>query len=144
MPKFRSDALTTALEQRRVVQGTMLRSRIYMVSARDYWLYLAAVKQGRQDWWRRVTRKGFGEIDVAAAGALFREELLAGPRRATDLKQLLALRAFPAVARIGIGLWVDMGRGSPSGTWDQRRADLYGLAETWVRPAAPSDAARLA
>ncbi len=143
MRNFRRDALTTALEQRRVVQGTLLRSTIHMVSARDYWLYLAAVKQGRQDWWRRVTRKGFGEIDVAAAGALFREELLAGPRRATDLKQLLALRAFPAVAWSGISIWVDMVRVPPSGTWDQRRADLYGLAETWVRPAAPSEAAGL-
>ena len=143
MRNFRRDALTTALEQRRVVQGTLLRSTIHMVSARDYWLFVAAVTQGRQDWWRRVTRKAFGEIDVAAAGAAFREELAAGPRRATDLKELLARRGFPAAVWSGIGNWVNMVRVPPSGTWDQRRADLYGLAETWVQPAAPTEAAGL-
>jgi hypothetical protein len=143
MRNFRRDALTTALEQRRVIQGTLLRSTIHMVSARDYWLFLSAVRQGRQDWWRRVTRKGFGEIDVEAAAALFREALAAGPQRASDLKELLARRGLPAVAWSGIGLWVDMVRVPPSGTWDQRKADLYGLAETWARPAAPSEAAGL-
>jgi hypothetical protein len=143
MRNFRREALTTALEQRRVIQGTLLRSTIHMVSARDYWLFLAAVKQGRQDWWRRVTRKGFGEIDVAGAAAIFREELTAGPRRATELKDVLARRGFPAVAWSGIGLWVDMVRVPPSGTWDQRKADLYGLAETWVRPAPATEAAGL-
>src|SRR5712664_1963765 len=97
MRNFRRDALTTALGQRQVVQGTLLRSTIHLVSARDYWLFLAAVRQGRQEWWRRVTKKGFGEIDVAAAAAAFREELARGPRRASDLKGLLARRGFPAV-----------------------------------------------
>src|SRR5260370_40762237 len=89
MRNFRREALTTALEQRRVIQGTMLRSTIHMVSARDYWLFLAAVRQGRQDWWRRVTRKGFGEIDVASAAAIFRQELAVGPRRAGELQGTL-------------------------------------------------------
>src|SRR6201999_1663458 len=32
----------------------------------------------------------------------------------------------------GVGLWLDMVRVPPSGTWERRRADLYGLAEDWV------------
>ena len=36
----------------------------------------------------------------------------------------------------GIGLWLDMVRVPPSGTWERRRADLYGLAEAWVGAAA--------
>ena len=140
MRNFRREVLTTALEQRRVIQGTLLRSTIHMVSARDYWLFLAATRRGRQEWWRRITRKGFGEIDVEAAAALFRDELAAGPRRATELRELLARRGFPAVAWSGIAHWVDMVRVPPSGTWDQRRADLYGLAENWVRPAIPTEA----
>ena len=143
MRNFRRAALTAALEQRRVVQGTLLRTTIHMVSVRDYWLFLAAVRQGRQEWWRRVTKRGFGEIDVAAAAVAFREELATGPRRASELKELLARRQFPAVAWSGIGLWVDMVRVPPSGTWDQRRADLYGLAEDWLRPVAPTEAAGL-
>src|SRR3989441_8703159 len=143
MRTFRRDALTAALEQRRVIQGTLLRGTIHMVSARDYWLLLTAVRMGRREWWRRVTRKGFGEVDVAAAVPLFREELATGPRRAYDLKALLARRGFPSIAWNGIGLWVDMIRVPPSGTWDQRKADLYALAETWVRPAAVTESAGL-
>jgi hypothetical protein len=32
----------------------------------------------------------------------------------------------------GVGLWVDLVRAPPSGTWERRRADLYALAEDWV------------
>jgi len=67
MRDFRRDALTDAIHRRNVIQGTLLRSTIHMVSARDYWLFLAAVRQPRQDWWRRVTRHQLGEVDMAAA-----------------------------------------------------------------------------
>ena len=141
MRNFRREALTTALEQRRVIQGTLLRSTIHMVSAGDYWLFLAAVRQGRRDWWRRVTQKALGGVDIDAAAAVIREPLEAGPQRAGDLKQLLAGRGFPTAAWTGVGLWVDMVRVPPSGTWDERRADLYGLSEQWVQPAMPTEAA---
>src|SRR5260370_23598953 len=95
MRNFRREALTTALEQRRVIQGTMLRSTIHMVSARDYWLFLAAVRQGRQDWWRRVTRKRVGENDVASAAAIFPDEPGARPPRPPGLKPLLRAAVLP-------------------------------------------------
>jgi hypothetical protein len=143
MRNFQREALTTGLEQRRVIQGTLLRSTIHMVSARDYWLFLAAVRQGRQDWWRRVTQKALGDLDMDAAAAAIRELLEAGPQRAGDLKELLIGRGFPRAAWTGVGIWVDMVRVPPSGTWDQRRADLFGLAKTWVEPAAPTESAGL-
>ena len=34
----------------------------------------------------------------------------------------------------GVGMWLDLVRVPPSGTWERRRADLYGLAETWLGP----------
>src|SRR5215212_1782418 len=34
----------------------------------------------------------------------------------------------------GVGLWVDLVRAPPSGTWERRRADLYALAEDWLGP----------
>ena len=40
---------------------------------------------------------------------------------------------------IGIGLWLDMVRVPPSGTWDRRRADLYALAEDWIGPPGVSE-----
>src|SRR2546425_12445971 len=59
MRTFRRDALTAALEQRRVIQGTLLRGTIHMVSARDYWLLFTAGRIGRPEGGGRVTRKGF-------------------------------------------------------------------------------------
>jgi hypothetical protein len=32
----------------------------------------------------------------------------------------------------GVGLWLDLVRVPPSGTWERRRADLYAAAEDWV------------
>ena len=139
---FRREALTTALERRQVIQATLLRSTIHMVSAADYPLFLAAVRQARQEWWRR-TRKEFGTIDMEAAIAVFQEHLSGGPRRATELKELLSARGYPAIAWNGIAQWVDLVRIPPSGTWDQRRADLYGLAETWVGAKQATEAAGL-
>jgi hypothetical protein len=36
----------------------------------------------------------------------------------------------------GIGLWLDLVRAPPSGTWQRRRADLYAAAEDWLGPPA--------
>jgi hypothetical protein len=40
----------------------------------------------------------------------------------------------------GVGLWLDLVRVPPSGTWERRRADVYGDAEAWIgapHPGAP-------
>ena len=37
-----------------------------------------------------------------------------------------------------MGLWVDLIHVAPSGTWEQRRTDLYGLTEHHVGPPSPS------
>lgn len=51
---------------------------------------------------------------------------------AAELKALLAASGVPAIASSGIGLWLAMVRVPPSGTWERRQADLYGLADEWV------------
>ena len=96
---FRRDALTEALHQRRVIQGTLLRSTIHVVSPRDYWLFLAAIRQPRQDWWQRATRHQISERDMEAAVRIFREQLAKGPRRAHELKGILGERGL-AVIRV--------------------------------------------
>ena len=40
-------------------------------------------------------------------------------------------------AREGVGLWLDLVRVPPSGTWERRRADLFEAAQTWL--GAPAD-----
>jgi len=126
---FRRDALTRALEQRRAIQGTLMRVTIHTVSARDYWLFATGIRTARREWWLRIHRKEMGDLDMAAVAASLRRHLRAGPRRVDELKELLLSEGFPAFAWSGAGLWLDMVRVPPSGTWERRRADLYGLAE---------------
>src|SRR6185503_1740731 len=49
---FRRDALTDALEDRSVVQATLLRVTIHMVSRREYWRYALGVRKARRVQWR--------------------------------------------------------------------------------------------
>src|SRR5438132_6051459 len=48
---FERVALTRALERRTVVQGTLMRVTIHLVSARDFPLFAAGVRQARREWW---------------------------------------------------------------------------------------------
>jgi DNA glycosylase AlkZ-like len=131
---FRREDLTRALEDRRAVQATLLRGTIHVVSAADYPPFAEAVRGARREWWARVTRRELEGVDMEAAAALVRERLRTGPARQAELAGLLAERGFPKAVWIGVGLWVDMVRVPPSGTWERRRADLYGLAEDWLGP----------
>jgi hypothetical protein len=131
---FRRDALTEALEAKDVVEATLLRSTIHVVSARDFGLFAAGIRTARREGWLRVTRKELDGVDMAAVAARVRVHLADGPRRRTELVELLAADGYPARAWDGAGLWIDMVRVPPSGTWERRRADLYGLADHWLGP----------
>jgi hypothetical protein len=131
---FRRDQLTRALEDRRAVQATLLRSTIHIVSADDYPPFAEAIRSARRDWWTRVARSQLEGVDVEAAAALVRERLADGPARQAELTGLLAAKGYPRAVWNGVGLWVDMVRVPPSGTWERRRADLYGLAADWLGP----------
>jgi hypothetical protein len=131
---FRREALTAALQRRRAVQATLMRQTIHVVSARDYPPLAEAVREARRAWWRRVQGRQVEGLDMDAVAALLREHLAARPRRQAELVSLLAAEGYPAAAWSGAGLWLDLVRVPPSGTWQQRRADLYGLAEDWLGP----------
>jgi Winged helix DNA-binding domain len=125
---FRRQDLTAALERREALQGTLMRSTIHVVSARDYPLFAEGIRPGRRAWWRRVQQHQVEGLDMEKVAALLRERLAAGPKRQAELLSLLEAEGIPRIAWSGVGLWVDMVRVPPSGTWEQRRADLYGLA----------------
>src|SRR2546425_4984481 len=139
---FRRDALTKALEQRRIVQATLMRVTIHMVSAREFHLFAAGVRRSRQEWWLRIHRTEIDRAGMDAVAVRLRKHLANGPIRATRLTELFAADGLPPGAWSGAGLWVDLVRVPPSGTWERRRADLYGLADDWVGPpnVAPGDA----
>jgi hypothetical protein len=142
---FRRDQLTKALVSRRAVQGTLMRGTIHIVSNADYPRFAAAVSRTRRAWWIRAARpRGLGEIDYEMAASILRRELTKTPRPRNELIAALAAAGIPKEAWEGAGMWVDMVRVPPSGTWDRRKADLYGLADDWLGPIAVTEAEGLA
>ena len=127
---FTREDLNHALESLSVVQGTLMRVTIHLVSARDYWLFAAGVRRGRREWWLRVHSGGTSSRDLATAASRLRRQLAAGPMHWTEIDKLLGKPLSS-----GVGLWIDLVRVPPSGTWERRRADLYAAAEEWLRPA---------
>jgi winged helix DNA-binding protein len=124
---FERSALTRALQRRTVVQGTLMRATIHLVSARDYWPFAVGIREERREWWLRVHRHQPGAAAHVAAAQRLRRRLAAGPLRRREIQELLGEEAAQ-----GVGLWLDLVRVPPSGTWEQRRADLYGAAADWL------------
>jgi hypothetical protein len=124
---FRREELTHALERKRVVQAWMMRATIHMATPRDFWLFLAGVREHRRRTWQRSFRRPVRE--VAAAARRVERFLADGPRRRGEI-----VKAFGLDQAIwyGVGLWLDLVRIPPFGTWEQPRADLYGLAAWWL------------
>ena len=108
-----------------------MRATIHMVSARDYPLMAAGVREARRAWFLKASRhQGRASVFVSAARRV--EAMLSdGPRRRSDIVTQLNL---DSVTWNGVGLWLDLVRVPPCGTWDRRRADLYGLAKDWLGP----------
>ena len=122
---FERDALTRALERRALGQATLMRNTIHVVSRADYWPLVIAVRTERMAWSRSVQRTD-GRAVRRAADRL-RRFLADGPRRQKEI-------ADAGLWVPGVGIWLDLVRVPPSGTWERRRADLFGLAEDWVGP----------
>jgi winged helix DNA-binding protein len=135
LERFRLDDLTRALERKRAVQGTLMRSTIHIVSARDYWPFEAAVGRSRQEWWLRTHGKQVGNVDLDAVAAQLRSELAGRTWRHAELGELLRAHGWT----IWSGAWVALVRVPPSGTWARRRADLFRLAEEWLGPSTANE-----
>ena len=124
---FERDDLTRALEARTVVTATLMRVTIHVVSAREHWHYAEGVHEARRSWLERVDRS-YDAAAMEAAVTRLREALAEGPRDARELGDL----GSGFLGRIGV--WVDLVRVPPSGTWERRRADRLALAEQWLGP----------
>jgi hypothetical protein len=132
MRDFDRPMLTRALEDRSAVQATLMRATIHTVSAADYWPMEVGVRRIRREWFENVSRRQIDQLEPDRIADAVRAELAAGPLSMKDITARLVGRGFPAVAAKWAGMWVDLVRVPPSGTWERRRADLYGLAETWI------------
>jgi hypothetical protein len=121
-------AVTDALADGRLIQATLMRSTIHVVSARDFRAFAAATRGARREHWLRFQKKALEGIDIDAVAARVQHHLAGGPRRAPELQKLLAQDGVPRIAAVAVTSFLDIVRVPPCGTWEQRRADLYGLA----------------
>jgi hypothetical protein len=137
---FARDDLTRALERREVIQATLMRVTIHLVSRADFWPLALATRAARRQLWLRGQRGLTGEQELEAAAAVLRARLATeGPMLRKDIAALVGKDLVG-----GVGQCVDLVRAPPLGTWERRRADLYALAEDWVcTPPALSEQAAL-
>jgi len=135
--------LTRALERRRVVQATLMRSTIHIVSARDFWPFADGIRRSREDWWKRTHARRLGPVDMGAAAEQVRAALADGVRHRDELVDLC--RAFDPDNDTAVwnGLPLDLVRVPPSGTWERRRADLFAAADAWLGPSTVAEGAGL-
>ena len=131
---FERDQLTRALERRSVIQGSMMRATIHLVSKRDYWPFVVGIRQAQREWWLRTHGRDLDAKKIAANDRKVRRAFDGGTLTRAELERTLGQRLGPA------GLFLDMVRVPPSGTWERRRADLYALAEDWVGPESATEA----
>src|SRR2546425_8338861 len=96
---FQRGALTQALEQRRVVQATLMRATIHIVSARDFPLLAAASRRDRREWWLRVQAKRLKSIDMEAVAARVRQHLSDGATPPQRTHRTAQGRGIPADCR---------------------------------------------
>jgi hypothetical protein len=130
---FQRRDLTEQLEKRTVVQGTLMRATIHLVTPADYWPLVRATRSARQQWWLRMQPHGATEDDMGAVARAVEAVLADGPIAQVEMEQLVGRYMS------GIHQFVDIVRVPPSGTWDRRRANRYASAEQWIGPAPPSD-----
>ncbi len=135
MRDFARDDLTRALERRTAIQGTHLRSTIHLVSRTDYWPTVLAIRSTRRAWHVRVTGGPHTEDELVGAADRLRAALADWPMHRQAIDELLGDQKLG-----GVGLWVDLVRVPPSGTWEHRPADRFALAEQWVGPETGTEA----
>jgi Winged helix DNA-binding domain len=119
--------VTRALERRTVVQATLMRATIHLVSRADYWPLRRAIEEGQREWWLRV-RRGADDRTLRRNAERARKLLADGPLRWKELEERLGGRE----QAVGIFTWLPLVRVPPSGTWERRRADLVATAEDWI------------
>jgi DNA glycosylase AlkZ-like len=122
------DAVTRGLERRSIIQASMMRATIHLVSKRDYWPFVVGIRSGQREWWLRTHGRNIRRREIAANDRKVRRALRGKALSRAELEEVIGQRWGPA------GVFVDLVRVPPSGTWERRRADLFALAEEWVGP----------
>jgi winged helix DNA-binding protein len=132
LARFERGELTRLLERRELIQATLMRTTIHTVARADFWPFATGVREARRRDAARI-RALPGEAVLRERSARLAAALADGPRTVRELGDL-------ATGFLGtLGLYVDLIRVPPSGTWERRRADRLGLAEAWLGPSGTTE-----
>jgi hypothetical protein len=135
MARFERATLTRALERRTVVQATLMRTTIHLVSRADYGPLAAATRAARRQAVLRVPHLAPPAEELQRLEAALAAALADGPLSRKEVEALIG----KAGARAANGLF-DLVRVPPSGTWERRSADLWASADWWLGPRADAPA----
>jgi Winged helix DNA-binding domain len=139
LKRFKMADLDRLLEQRKVVQGTLMRSTIHLVSAADYWAFAEGIGPSRQEWWHRTFGKEFSRAEIDRIAAKLDNELVGRVWLRKELDEQMRSHS----TTVWSGAWVALIRVPPSGTWKRRRADLFQRAAEWIGPSTADEQAGL-
>jgi hypothetical protein len=132
LERFSLEDFDRALARKRVVQATLLRSTIHVVSAGDYWPFADGIRSAQRDWWERTHARHVAGVDVGAAARAVADAIGDGVRHRDELVEVCRTFEPSRPTLVWNGLPLDLVRVPPSGTWKRRRADLYATAEAWL------------
>jgi hypothetical protein len=86
------------------------------------------VRETRRQHWLRTRPKPIAAESIVEAARALRAALdEAGTLSRKEIEALLGKDRA-----LGAGLWIDLVRVPPSGTWERRRADLFAAASDWI------------
>ena len=113
-----------------MVQATLMRATIHLVSARDYWPFEIAVAKTRREGWLKYGSRATetNAREMAGLARTVEANMRGGELTRKEIQEVTG----NAMRTNGVGMWIDLVRVPPSGTWERRRADLYALAEDWL------------
>jgi hypothetical protein len=124
---FERPALTRALSRGTVVQATLMRSTIHLVSRADYWPLAIATAPARHRHYERVPALALPDGELEPAMAALSAALESGPLSRREVEALIGKLAARAA-----NTFLHLVRTPPSGTWEHRAADRWGLASAWL------------
>ena len=140
---FRHDALTRALERRRVVKATLMRGTLHLVAADDYLAFAPALQPTLELMWRRyaseAARADYEQIVRATL------DFASEPRTGPELRDFVATLtgANPAAAE---NVWwrirtnAPLLRVPPDGVWGGGPRVWISTAASWLGQSPDSDA----
>ena len=90
---FERDQLTRALERRSVIQGSMMRATIHLVSKRDYWPFVVGIRRAQRKWWLRTHGRDLDAKKIAANDRKVRRAFNGGTLKRAELEEVVGTAA---------------------------------------------------